>query len=40
MKISRESLKSLQGSGGPTCPDDPAFGNVLSSRLAKWNLYD
>lgn len=26
MKISRESLKSLQGSGGPTCPDDPAFG--------------
>ncbi|MDR6371650.1 hypothetical protein J2795_003872 [Chryseobacterium bernardetii] len=26
VKVSRESLKSLKGSGGPACPDDPAFG--------------
>ncbi|SHL48806.1 hypothetical protein [Chryseobacterium polytrichastri] len=26
VKISRENLKSFKGSGGPTCPDDPAFG--------------
>ncbi|MDF2831987.1 MULTISPECIES: bacteriocin-like protein [Chryseobacterium] len=26
IKISRENLKSLNGGGGPTCPDDPAFG--------------
>ena len=26
MKISRENLKSVKGSGVPLCPDDPSFG--------------
>ncbi|MDH6252227.1 hypothetical protein M2347_001954 [Chryseobacterium sp. H1D6B] len=31
IKISRENLKSVRGSGNPMCPDDPAFMQCYSN---------